>query len=132
MRELTGMLLHAKQTGNLSEYKELWSFRRVNWKGKPEEILSDCKPKDGEQIDGASDRAEIDRPESPCTDRSPSPPPKPGKWKEVKYQYYRVSFATRDLPILLVSYFHPSATSKRICCYGGSEHGERCFLSSFG
>lgn len=87
-----------------------------------------------ENIKGMNDDTDanmkMDRTYSPCTDRSPSPVPQAGKNNEIKYQYYRLSFANRDLPILLVSYFDPQVSYKmRICCYGGSEKGQRIFLS---
>ena len=74
-------------------------------------------------------------PDSPSTDISPSPRPAVTRERYLgnnpKFSYYRATFAGRDLPILLVGYFHPEITTKRICCYGGTTKGERCFLSSW-
>jgi hypothetical protein len=140
-KELIGMLLLAKQNDRLSCFKALWSRRRVNGVVSEEVIppvsftcertpnmLSHDLPDDVTPSDAT-------RAVSPFTDSSPSPRPHVTRERflcsKPKFLYYRLSFAGLDLPILGIGYFHPITTKRKICCYGGSSYGERCFLSSW-
>ena len=133
--ELAGMFSLASNT---SKYKDLWLHRRVEGAMTEETLLSlagshDCTS--SHTISENLHQKDVARVASPFTDPSPSPPPRlthqtflPNR---VTYRYYRLNFAGLDLPILAVGYFHPEQTSKRICAYGGSRNGERCFLTSW-
>ena len=137
-KDFIGMFLCGKQGTLLSGLKSLWSRRRVKVEKKEEYIaLIDCN---GTVSSNDDPQWPNSPPNSPVTDRSASPPPHvirgPAVENIVKYQFYRLSFAGRDLPILAISYYDPKVTTKRICCYGGSkemedDHGERYMERSF-
>lgn len=141
--EFIGMCACAKQWGNMTHFKILWSWERVIVENQ-EELISvdgiktctkDAKSKNdattvfrGETSEITSD--DVTPPSSPRTDPSPSPIPQTNKCRTVKFQFYRLIFAGRKLPILVVNCYSPTLTDKKICCYGGWDaNGERCFLS---
>lgn len=140
-KELMGMLLLAKQHGRLSGFKHLWSRRRVVGAVLEEQLVtpgSQCSLLPNTASHGLSNDFPLQdtaRAASPFTDPSPSPPPHVTRERflcnKPRFTYYRFSFAGLDLPILGVCYFRPETTKKKICCYGGSFNGERCFLSSW-
>jgi hypothetical protein len=148
-KELTGMFLIAKQRGFVSDFKSLWSRRRVTGVQFDKQLV-DCSPPE-EQNDttthspgtsdvenGASfencDNSTVANenqtcPNSPCTDPSPSPSPHVTNERLPRYVFDRLIFAGRDLPILLVGCYRPEKETTKICCYGGSQNGVRCFLT---
>jgi hypothetical protein len=154
-KEIIGIFLLAKQHGRLSGFKDIWSkcpvtnvvledvsaeedcSRTIDLTGMPlRNLLKDrhfgVNANSTETLIGTSNRSELN---SPFTDPSPSPPPHTTRERflgnETKYSYYRLIIAGLKLPILAIGYFRPETTKKKICCYGGSRGGERCYLSTW-
>jgi hypothetical protein len=133
-RELVGMF---SLGNNNSPYKELWSFEKrkdVVLQKKIVGSADDCTSYNS-SLTSSEDfiQQDLTRAASPFTDPSPSPPPyathQPFLPNSTTLRYYRLTFAGKKT-IWAVGYFHPEPTSKKICSYGGSKEGERCFLSS--
>jgi hypothetical protein len=126
-------------------YQILWSARRVT-KVETEEMLisrvgsrrcAKDKPT-GDELAASFARDELaetptttNPPNSPITNRSPSPPPRTYRCETQKFQYFRFCFAGRDLPILSVRHYVPGIKRHIICCYGGYDaFGEMSYLSA--
>ena len=154
--ELMGILLLAKQHGRLSGYKDIWSRRPVKnvWLEEDLKVEGNCcaldspkdlagmsladVSKDGRHLNSIQTPTRTSNrsaPGSPFTDPSPSPPPHVTRERfignETHYSYSRAIVGGIKLPILLVGYFHHETTTRKICCYGGSQNHERCFLTSW-
>jgi hypothetical protein len=154
-KELIGLFLLAKQHGRLSEFKYIFSLCPVT--NVVLEDVSDCsRPCATLDLTGMplrdllndkhiainanstetpirmSNRSE---PHSPFTDPSPSPPPHTTRERflgnKTRYSYWRLIIAGLKLPVLVIGYFRPETTTRKICCYGGTLNGERCFLTSW-
>ena len=143
-KDLVGMFLCAKQRGRVSGLKDLWSRRRVTNVEPEDDYIRRVGSIDCTKIaPRIADASTSSPPKSPVTDRSPSPPPHAVRRRifdeQVKYQYYRLSYAGRDVPILVVSCYDGKTTQRKMCCYGGAKeiqdgnkkYLERNFLSSW-
>ena len=142
--EFIGMCACAKQWGHITYFKILWSWERVIVENQEDLIsvvgIKTCKKDEAKSKNEPmavsrgetpeTTRDDVAPPSSPRTDPSPSPIPQRYKCKTVKFQFYRLIFAGRKLPILVVNCYTPTSMEKKICGYGGcDENGERCFLS---
>lgn len=138
----------AKQYGNigLTYFKMLWSWERVIVenqelisvlgktckKGKAKSKNEPTTVSRGETPETTRDDV-VTPPSSPRTDPSPSPIPQLYKCTTAKFQFYRLLFAGRKLPILFINCYTPTSTNKKICGYGGcDENGEKVFLIVLG
>ena len=155
-KELTGILLLALQHGRLSQFKDLWSCRPVyvtNAASEERRVASSGSQCCGLPLDKGKSNASLlssseetrlqDLTPSTSSFKDPISPPHriarmPTCLPQQSHQegtpeflYYRISFAGIDLPFLGIGYNRPTTTKNKICCYGGSWEGERCFLSSW-
>jgi hypothetical protein len=118
------------------DYQILWSRRRVTEVETEEELISRvgsrrCAKEEptGNEL-AVTVQAETptqittDAPNSPVTDRSPSPSLRTYLCTTKKFQYSRFSFADRDLPMLSISYHNPNKQSSFLCTYGGYDDFE--------
>jgi len=132
--ELIGMLLMAKQHGPLSRYKEIWSSHPIaDPNGLKQKLLESMPPSC--RTDDAQ-TPPFERIASPVLDATtPSPNPYVARARtsrdEPSFSLFRFEFAGLRVPILGVGYYRGKTTHKKICSYGGSEDGERCFLTSW-
>ena len=131
--ELIGMFLMAKQFGLLSGYKDIWTPHSItDPDGLTQKLLDFVPPACRNRTPCLRWPDQIASPVFDASTQTLNPALAEDKHSlpDRLFYLYCLKFAELNLPILAIGYWQKKKPTHKMCGYGGSGRGGRCFLTS--